>query len=75
MAKIRGTIIVERERCKGCAVCVASCPFEVLRLASEVNSRGYNYVEMAAPDKCTGCASCSIICPDSCITVYRQKFE
>ncbi|MBQ2413615.1 MAG: 4Fe-4S binding protein [Rikenellaceae bacterium] len=75
MAKIKGTIIVDRERCKGCEVCVASCPFDVLRLATEVNSRGYNYAEMAEPDKCTGCASCSIICPDSCITVYRQKFE
>ncbi len=75
MAKIKGTIIVDRERCKGCEVCVASCPFDVLRLATEVNSRGYNYAEMADPDKCTGCASCSIICPDSCITVYRQKFE
>ena len=75
MAKIKGTIIVDRERCKGCGVCVASCPFGVLRLAARVNSRGYNYVEMAEPDKCTGCASCSIICPDSCITVYRQKFD
>ena len=75
MAKIKGTIIIDRERCKGCEVCVASCPFDVLRLATEVNSRGYNYAEMAEPDKCTGCASCSIICPDSCITVYRQKFE
>lgn len=75
MAKIKGTIIIDRERCKGCEVCVASCPFDVLRLATEVNSRGYNYAEMAQPDKCTGCASCSIICPDSCITVYRQKFE
>ena len=75
MAKIKGTIIVDRERCKGCEVCLASCPFDVLRLATEVNSRGYNYAEMAEPDKCTGCASCSIICPDSCITVYRQKFE
>ena len=41
MAKIKGTIIVDRERCKGCEVCVASCPFDVLRLATEVNSRGH----------------------------------
>ena len=52
MAKIKGTIIVDRERCKGCEVCVASCPFDVLRLATEVNSRGYNYAEMAQPDNC-----------------------
>lgn len=75
MAKIKGTVIVNRDRCKGCAVCVASCPCDVLRLAAQVNGMGYNYAEMANPDACTGCASCAVICPDSCITVYRQKFE
>ncbi|MBP3355779.1 MAG: 4Fe-4S binding protein [Rikenellaceae bacterium] len=75
MAKIKGTIIVDKERCKGCAVCVASCPFQVLHLSSQVNGRGYPFAEMEHPDQCTGCASCAVICPDSCITVYRQKFE
>ena len=73
MAKIKGSIIVDRERCKGCNVCVVSCPFGVLKLSAEVNSKGYNYSFMANPDACTGCASCAVICPDSCITVYRQK--
>ena len=71
MAKIKGTILVDKERCKGCGVCVASCPCDVLHLSAEVNSKGYP----VAQDACTGCASCAIICPDSCITVYRQKFE
>lgn len=75
MAKIKGTIIVDTERCKGCDVCVVSCPASVLKLSEHVNGRGYNYCFMAQPDACTGCASCAIICPDSCITVYRQKFE
>jgi 2-oxoglutarate ferredoxin oxidoreductase subunit delta len=75
MAKIKGSIIVDNERCKGCSVCVASCPTNTLALAAQVNGKGYNYCYMANPDACTGCASCAIICPDSCITVYRQKFE
>ena len=48
---------------------------QVLALAAEVNAKGYNYSEMAHPEDCVGCASCAIVCPDSCITVYRQKFE
>ena len=68
MAKIKGTIVVDKERCKGCGVCVASCP-------AEVNSKGYPISRMVNPDACTGCASCAVICPDSVITVYRQKFE
>ena len=75
MAKIKGTIVVDTERSKGCEVCVASCPCDVLALSPNVNGKGYNYAHMANPDNCTGCASCAIICPDTCITVYRQKFE
>ena len=75
MAKIKGTIVIDTERCKGCEVCVASCPCDVLALSPNVNGKGYHYANMANPDSCTGCASCAIICPDTCITVYRQKFE
>ncbi len=75
MAKIKGTLVIDTERCKGCEVCVASCPCNVLGLAEEVNGKGYHFATMKAPDDCTGCASCAIICPDTCITVYRQKFD
>ncbi|MCD7964113.1 MAG: 4Fe-4S binding protein [Rikenellaceae bacterium] len=75
MAKIKGTIIVDTERCKGCAVCIEACPSNVIALNREVNSKGYNYAYMEFPDKCVGCANCALVCPDSCITVYRQKFE
>lgn len=75
MAKIKGCVVVDVERCKGCGVCVSACPCDVLNLSSNVNGKGYRYAEMANKDACTGCASCGIICPDSCIVVYRQKVE
>jgi 2-oxoglutarate ferredoxin oxidoreductase subunit delta len=73
MAKIKGAVVVEVEKCKGCAVCVAACPFDVLALSGQVNSKGYPWAEPLHADACTGCANCAIVCPDSCITVYRQK--
>ena len=75
MAKIKGTIVVDTERCKGCGVCIVTCPTQVIALNREVNSKGYNYCYMENPDACIGCANCAMVCPDSCITVYRQKFE
>ncbi len=75
MAKIKGRVIVDADRCKGCAVCVVSCPFDVLVLSKEVNGKGYRFSSKANPDACTGCANCAIVCPDSCITVYRQRDE
>ena len=75
MAKIRGLVVVDKERCKGCGICVGACPCNVLALSATVNKKGYNFVEMANADACTGCASCGIICPDSCLVIYRQKVE
>ena len=75
MAKIKGRIVVDVDRCKGCGVCISSCPCNVLDFSSEVNGKGYRYIKMSNEDGCTGCASCGLICPDSCIVVYRQKFE
>ena len=70
---IKGTIVVDTEKCKGCGVCVVNCPFGVIALSHEVNSKGYNFLHMVEPDKCTGCTSCATVCPDSVITVYRAK--
>lgn len=73
MGKIKGKIVVDIERCKGCSVCVVNCPLDVLALSDEVNGKGYHFSVMKNPEECTGCASCAMVCPDSVITVYRQK--
>lgn len=73
MAKVKGAVEVDKEMCKGCSLCVATCPHDVLRLAKEYNSRGYNYSYMENPDNCTGCTNCAVVCPDGVITVYRVK--
>lgn len=76
MSKMKGAIVVNTDRCKGCQLCVVACPQDVIALAQKkVNVHGYPYVEPANADKCVGCASCAIVCPDGCITVYRKKME
>lgn len=73
MAKIKGAVVVDTERCKGCDLCVVACPSKVLALSKEVNAKGYSYSYMATPDDCIGCAACGYVCPDACITVYKVK--
>ena len=68
----KGTIEIDRQRCKGCSVCITNCPNKCIQLSRTVNSKGYRYAELAN-DQCIGCASCAIVCPDSVITVYRVK--
>ena len=74
MAIIKGTVVINTERCKGCNLCVKSCPSEVLGLhPREVNNKGYHYVCLIQPDKCIGCANCGLVCPDGCLTIYKVK--
>ena len=73
MAKVEGRIVVDTERCKGCGVCIPACPFDVIALAEEVNSKGYHYAYMKNPEACTGCVNCALVCPDVAIQVYRKK--
>jgi 2-oxoglutarate ferredoxin oxidoreductase subunit delta len=70
---LRGTIVVDKERCKGCGVCIANCPTHSIALSHEVNGKGYNYLHLVNPETCTGCTNCATVCPDSVITVYRTK--
>lgn len=74
MAKIRGAIVIDRDRCKGCNLCVVACPLNLLALAKkEVNKKGYRFAQQTIDNVCNGCASCAIVCPDGCITVYKKK--
>ena len=75
MSKIKGAIVVNTDRCKGCQLCAIACPQKVIGLANKVNVHGYPYVEPVNQDACIGWRSCAIVCPDGCITVYRKKME
>ncbi len=68
---IKGTVIINRDICKGCELCIVACPQESLGLSKLINMNGYRYVELIQ-DNCTGCVNCALICPDVAITVYRQ---
>ncbi len=69
---IRGTINVAVELCKGCELCIGSCPQDSLGLSEKINARGYRFV-LLVQDNCTGCTNCALVCPEAAITVYRQK--
>ncbi|MBO8459949.1 MAG: 4Fe-4S binding protein [Bacteroidetes bacterium] len=73
MAKFKGMVVVNTERCKGCELCVVACPSDVLGMSQHANTKGYNYVYMKNEAACIGCAACGRVCPDGCLTIYREK--
>jgi 2-oxoglutarate ferredoxin oxidoreductase subunit delta len=67
---MKGRIEIDRERCKGCLLCIEYCPKKAISLSDKLNLKGYFPVQFEG-DACTGCASCGVICPDVAIEVYR----
>ncbi|MBP1763353.1 MAG: Ferredoxin [Firmicutes bacterium] len=59
-------ITIVENRCKGCNVCVAFCPKQVLAL----NSMGKVYV--VDQGACIGCGQCELRCPDFAIRIRKE---
>ena len=73
MASVR----ILEEYCKGCGLCVAFCPKDVLRISSRLNAAGLNPAEVVPDGDCSGCRNCLTVCPDAaiilCVEVTAEK--
>ena len=68
--RTRGTVVINRDACKGCDLCIDACPPGVLRMTTtELNDRGYRFPLLL--EGCTACKACSQICPDFVFQVYK----
>ena len=66
------TIIINTERCKGCSLCVESCPRNLIVMADCLNAAGYYPARLREDGECIGCALCATVCPDVAIEVVRD---
>jgi 2-oxoglutarate ferredoxin oxidoreductase subunit delta len=73
MKKKKMTICIDKERCKGCSLCVEICPAGTLELGETVNRRGLRSAAMKDPSKCTGCGLCALVCPDCAIKIEVKE--
>jgi len=68
----RGNVVINVEECKGCGLCVESCPPKCLELTPELSHYGVHPAHYTGHD-CTGCGICFYCCPEpGAITVYRR---
>ena len=63
--KARAEILINSDWCKGCNICVALCPTQVLALDEQEKAT------VIALERCTLCKSCELHCPDLAIEVRR----
>ena len=65
-------VIINREKCKACYLCMDVCPKKSLKIDDNLNQRGCFPVVFDEEKGCIGCAICAYRCPDMAIEkVYK----
>ena len=61
-------LIINRNWCKGCGICIAFCPREALFM----DEYGKAVKEQ---EKCTACGICETFCPDFAIVLVKRRLS
>ena len=61
-------LVINRDWCKGCGICAAFCPKQVLELVDEK-------VQKVHEDQCIFCGQCEKRCPDYAIYIEEAENE
>ena len=65
-------VVIKKEKCKGCGLCIEFCPVKIISLDKNINDSGINVAIVGDVSKCKGCAFCALVCPDCAIEVYKE---
>ncbi|HNX80776.1 MAG TPA: 4Fe-4S binding protein [Candidatus Omnitrophota bacterium] len=65
-------VFIDRQRCKGCLLCVSVCPRKSIAVDEKLNAKGIRPVVMKQDYDCIGCKSCVLVCPECAITIIRE---
>lgn len=66
-----GKIVIDRERCKGCQLCISTCPKKLIGLSESFNEKGSHFAVFEESEDCTACTMCGRICPDMAVEVFN----
>ena len=65
-------IVINSEWCKGCYLCVSTCPREVLDIDRARWTGSFHPVYVREIERCTACRNCELLCPDLAIEVIEE---
>ena len=68
-------IAINEAWCKGCAICVAFCPRQVLDVDQTRWVAGHHPVLVKQIDRCIACRKCELLCPDMAVEVITDGQE
>jgi 2-oxoglutarate ferredoxin oxidoreductase subunit delta len=64
-------VTINREKCKGCLLCVGVCAKGLIEVDAKLNKRGIKPVKLKEGAECLGCTFCALICPGCCIEIEK----
>ncbi len=59
---------IDEDLCRGCGLCEAACPMDVIRLDREEKK-----ARIAYPSDCMTCYNCELACPEGAVRVGPFK--
>ena len=71
--KRKNIVRIDKERCKGCNLCIVFCARSIIKTSKDLNSKGLHYAIIQSENNCTGCKFCAEICPDAAIEIYVEE--
>jgi 2-oxoglutarate ferredoxin oxidoreductase subunit delta len=66
-------LTIDKDWCKGCQLCINTCPNHFLSLSEDLNASGFHYAVLLQPDQCSGCGLCAQMCPDMAIQIWISE--
>ena len=67
---------IDRDRCKGCELCIRFCARDLLALDAKLNRQGLRPATyVGAPDACRGCGNCFVMCPEAAVEIREAGQE
>ncbi len=66
-------VIINKSACKGCGICIAMCPVQILSFSEDFNESGVHFPVISDQSACVRCGNCMIYCPDFAMAVIGDE--
>ncbi|MHA2251161.1 MAG: 4Fe-4S dicluster domain-containing protein [Candidatus Kariarchaeaceae archaeon] len=63
-------LALDRDRCKGCSICVTICPYTALDMSTKKTHMGYIH-PIEINGACIACRECVYACPDFALSIHK----
>lgn len=68
-------VAVTAEKCTGCTLCAADCPYKAIQMAPRTDTQQHKFVAQVKPELCVSCGLCLASCEYEALSLGTQNAE